>query len=190
MEPRYLSYNAHGVITASLDPNCTTVQYNYDALDRLVGKLITPGPGVGTDTTQESFHYDGLSRIVRADNNQSSVVRQYDSESNITQDTLNGMVTSCSHDGVGNNVTIMYPGGRSITTTYDALRRRSTVSDQGGLIAAYSYVGTDRVERRDYGNGTRAAYEYDGVLPNPSGALWSRKLTRTLHQVIVGGNHR
>jgi len=37
-----------------------------------------------------------------------------------------------------------------------------TVADAGGSIAAYDYIGPDRLWRRTFGNNTYAAYSYDG----------------------------
>jgi len=64
-----------------------------------------------------------------------------------------------------------------------------TVSDADGLIAAYNYIGPRRVKQRDYGNGTRMTYEYDGItgVPNPSGDFGVKQVTRTTHSLIATG---
>jgi RHS repeat-associated protein len=75
-------------------------------------------------------------------------------------------------DGIGNPLSLSYPGGRRLTATFDELERVRTITDAaGGLIAQYSYIGPGRVERRDYGNGTRAAFDFDEV----------RRVVRTTH---------
>ena len=56
-----------------------------------------------------------------------------------------------------------YPGGRVLTRTYDELDRVITISDGGGTISTYDYTGPARIQRRDYGNGTRGQYTYDGI---------------------------
>ena len=71
--------------------------------------------------TFEIYKYDGLSRLVHAEDNDSLVTRSYDSLSRITRKMLNGQTTTCLYDGAGNELTSTYPGGRVITCTYDEL---------------------------------------------------------------------
>lgn len=121
--------------------------------------------------------------------------------SNIVQEAQNQVppfnaaddrVVSSTYDGVGNKLTCTYPGqgpgtGRVITTTYDVLDRKESINDTIGapqLIATYDYIGPGRVERRDYGNGTRTEYAYDGILPNPPNDFGVRMIVRTRHTVI------
>ena len=61
------------------------------------------------------------------------------------------------------------------------------ISAGGSVVADYSYVGATRVERRAYGNGTRADYQYDGVLPNPAGDFGSRKVIAITNRQFVSG---
>src|SRR5262249_55727177 len=143
--------------------------------------------GVSNDTTFELYQYDGLSRMTRAQDNDSLVTRAYDSLGNILAETQNGQTITSVYDAVGNITSLTYPGGRVIHTTYDALERRSQITDMStGLIATYDYIGPSRVERRDYGNGTRCEYTYDGItgIPNPPGDFGVRQIIRTRHTKI------
>src|SRR5207249_2580905 len=117
----------------------------------------------------------------------SLVTRDYDSLSQVTQETLNGGTTSSVYDGAGNLLSCTYPGGRVITTAYDELERPKTIRDSNGLVAAYEYAGMDRVRRRDYGNGTRSVYTYDGAtgVPNPANDFGVRKIIGTTHSRIA-----
>lgn len=47
------------------DPNGSVVSKTYDALNRLIQLDVTHGAGV-VGTTRETYSYDGLSRVVRA----------------------------------------------------------------------------------------------------------------------------
>ncbi|MBP7746933.1 MAG: RHS repeat protein [Phycisphaerae bacterium] len=176
-------YDVYDNAVSTVDGNGSIVASTYDLLDRLTDRSITPGPGVSADTTFESYAYDGLSRLVRAQDNDSLVTWAYDSLSNVTTEvqqiaggfnrTLNGW-----YDGEGNLTRLFYPGGRMIDQTYESLNRPRTVSDYpGSVIATFNYVGRDRVERRDYNNGTRLGVSYDGV----------RRIMGTHHTVIASG---
>jgi RHS repeat-associated protein len=178
-----VTYDVHGNRTTATDANGNVVTTTYDLLNRAGTNTISRGPGVlGTDL--EIYQYDGLSRIVFAQNNDSQVTREFDSLSRIvreTQQVVSGgappRTVACVHDGVGNVLSCTYPGGRKVNYTYDNLNRQLTNSDVSGMIATYRYFGRTRVERRDFGNGTRAAYGYDQV----------RRMTNSLQTVIAGG---
>jgi RHS repeat-associated protein len=58
-----------------------------------------------------------------------------------------------------------------VSATFDALERLASISDEAGLIARYEYRGPDRIERREYGNGTATTWEYDGA----------KRVVRTTH---------
>ncbi len=182
-------YDVHDNRITNTDANGSVSTSAYDLLDRLISKAIAPGADVSSDTTFEIYEYDGLSRLVHAEDNDSVVTRSYDSLSRVTRETLNDETTTDVYDGVGNQLTCTYPGGRIITTEYDELERKKTISDGGGTIATYAYVGPGRVERREYGNGTRTDYTYDGITgtPNPANDFGVKRIIGTTHSVIAGG---
>ena len=181
-------YDVHHTRTTTTDANGSVSTCTYDLLDRLTNKAVVPGPGVSSDTTFEIGRYDGLSRMTRAEDNDSVVTFSYDSLSSTTAETLNGRTTSSVYDGVGNKRQCTYPGGRVITCTFDELDRKKTISDTLGTVATYDYVGPRRVERREYGNGTRTEYTYDGItgIANPPGDFGVRRIIGTTHSVIGG----
>jgi RHS repeat-associated protein len=184
------SFDVHGNAVTVTDANGSVVTYSYDLDDRVTGKVVVPGSGVSAVTTFESFRYDGLGRLVGASNDVSAVTRSYDSMGNVTRETqdLAGagpMATvTAVYDGLGNMTRCVYPGGRTITTVYDALNRKSVISDGGTTIATYAYRGPRRVERRELGNATRLDIAYDGIVPNPPGDFGVRRPVRTTHSTI------
>lgn len=188
-EHTYL-YDVHDNQIEITDANGSIATGTYDLLDRLTRKDIVPGPGVSNDTTFEVYKYDGLSRLAHAEDDDSLVLRSYDSTSNVTSEVLNAQTTASVYDGVRNLTFCRYPGGREITTTFDELERKKTISDQNGLIARYDYVGPRRVARREYGNNTRTEYTYDGItgISNPPGDFAVKKIVRTRHTHIATAN--
>ena len=61
---------------------------------------------------------------------------------------MNGALTTWTHDGTGNPLLFVYPGGRMISATYDGLHRKTQVADGQGAIASWDSIGPRRVERR------------------------------------------
>jgi RHS repeat-associated protein len=171
-------YEVHDNVANRIDANGNFVASAYDSLDRLTRRTVVRAPGVLGDTS-ETYQYDGLSRVVSAEDDDSKVERKYDSLSRVISETITGVTSgtaSCSYDGVGNLCSCFYPKGREITRAYDELDRVQAISDQDGLIATYSYVGLGRVERREYPkpnprNTVRTDYSYD----------WAMRITGTTH---------
>jgi YD repeat-containing protein len=174
-------YNMHGDPEKTTDANGTVVTAQYDRLGRLVSRHIAPGPGVAPTTTQESYQWNGRSRLVRAQDNNSDVRLEYDSMGNRIRETSNGQTTTQTHDGVGNVSSRTYPSGLTVSYTPDALNRPQTVIAGAQSIAAFRYVGPDRVERVDSGNGVHVEFVHDGItgVPNPSGDSGVKRLVRS-----------
>lgn len=175
-------FDVHHNVTQSTDANGTVIAYAYDSLNRLTGKNIAPGAGVANTTTNETFDYDGLSRLKTAVTNGSaptSLSRTYDSLSRLLTETQGAHTVTYGYDAAGNVTSVVYPGGNTVASTYDSLNRPLVVTDSvSGAVIAHSYIGPDRVERQNHGNGTITSYQYDGVqgVPNAPGDLGWRQV--------------
>ncbi len=165
-------YDVHDNPLVLTDANGTTIYSTFDLNDRVVSKTIDRAAVTSGDptnvlgTTSESFLYDGLDRVVLAANNEVQVARQYDSNDNVIQEsiqvlTLQWRTTLFEHDAKGNIVKTTYPSGTVVEYELDALDRRSVVSKNGNFWAGYDFVGASRVSRRDLANGIRTTYGYD-----------------------------
>jgi len=185
-------FDAHGNVVAARDQNGTEMMMTYDALDRLQNRtVVVLGANVYSNTTFEVFAYDGRGMLVRAEDDNSLVERRFDSMRNLTQEQLNGTPTSFVYDGTRNQLQIAYPSGRLISMSYDARGRMQTINDGTTTIAAFKYIGpNDRIERVDFGNGTREDLTYDGVTgaANQPGDFGVRQVSRTRHTVVGSGN--
>jgi RHS repeat-associated protein len=171
------AYDVHHNIVQTTDAAGTVVNSTYDLLNRLTAKTITPGLGVSDNTTFENYKYDGLSRVVWAEDDDSLVTRSLDSLSNVIIETLNGQTTTSVHDDLGNKLSCTYPGGRGITCTYDELSRKKVIAADGTAVSTYSYIGPGRVRRCEYGNNTKCEYTYDNI----------KRITSTKHSDSAGG---
>ncbi|MFC1573029.1 RHS repeat-associated core domain-containing protein, partial [Candidatus Eisenbacteria bacterium] len=184
-------YDVHDNELSRVDANGTIASSTYDLLDRVTGRTIDAADGV-LGIMQEAFEYDGISRIVLSEDDDSRVELKYNSLSRVTSETLThldpgararqgprkreGQTTTCLYDGVGNQRSCTYPGGREVTCSYDALDRKQAISDQYGSIATYWYIGPGRIEQREYPkplwqHTTRTSFGYD----------WVKRITRTTH---------
>ena len=173
-------FDVHGNEMRATDANGTVVETEYDLLNRAVRKTIKPGAGVANDTTFERYGYDGLNRLVRAEDDDSIVLREYDSLSDQTLETQNGQSVERAFDGIGNRLQTKYPGGRTVHYAYDELNRISAIADDQGPIAAYGYVGPHRVGLRQFTGGAArrtSAYDYDGA----------RRMTSSVHSLEAAG---
>jgi RHS repeat-associated protein len=182
-------YDVHDNIVQRRDANGSATTTTYDLLNRAVRVDVTPGPGVSSATTFEVYRYDGLSRLVYGEDDDSVVTRSHNSFSHIIRETQNGRLVLSTYDPVGSQVAVVYPGGRVIRTGYDELNRKKVIQDEHGDIAVYDYVGPGRVKRRQYGNGTQSEFEYNGRQgaansPNDFGV---KQIVRTAHSRIAGG---
>jgi RHS repeat-associated protein len=160
-------YNVHSNTTTSADANGSVTFNSFDLLDRIVSRTVARGPGV-LGTTFEQYAYDGLSRLVRAENNDSVDTWTYDSLSNDTRETqqvTGGPVRTISSafDGAGNEARVVHPGGRTIDYAYDALDRVVRTMEVGAPIALHFYAGPDRVERRVLLNNVQSDYTHDAA---------------------------
>ena len=170
------------------DANGTVILHAYDLNDRCIASNITPGAGVASTTTVETFAFDGASRLVAANNDGSKTGFEYDSLGNCTRGVSGGLGALTTYDSVGNRLTLTYPGGRVLTYAYDALDQCTNITETGASLASFSYAGPGRVARVIYGNGTRSDVTYDGVAgtPNAPGDFGHGQISSVTHAAAAG----
>src|SRR5262249_55579448 len=148
----------------STDANGSVVTRTFDALNRLTQVDVVRGTGVG-GTTQQTYGYDGLSRLTSAsDDNGTGHLCEYvwDSLSRKLEEGQDGQAISSRYTGDGKRREVVYPGGRTIDRTFDALDRIKTLADGNGLLAASDWVGPGLRElRRTNRNGTSLSFLND-----------------------------
>lgn len=176
-------YDVHGQIVQKTDGNGTVAVQSYDLNNRPTVTIVLPGPGVSDDTTFEIREYEGRGLIVSAEDDDTHVTMSWDSLGNCNTETVSGETTLRTFDGVGNKLTCTYPGGRVIAFDYDAIDNLETVSDGSTELAVFWHVGSNRVERVHYGNGTRLDLTWDGITgaPNDPGDFGVKHVSRTTH---------
>lgn len=168
------------------DANGTVVTNSFDALNRLVRTDVARANGV-LGTTLQLYEFDGLSRPTKTSNNNGSASTTetttyvQDSLSRVVEESQNGKIVSDSYSGDGKLLQVVYPSGRTIDYSHDAIDRVKQVTESGNLIQENFYVGPGgRLLKRSLGNGTETSFlneagtlatGYDGV----------KRLTRLRH---------
>ncbi|NKB23504.1 MAG: hypothetical protein GKR87_03810 [Kiritimatiellae bacterium] len=84
------TYDIYDNITQRIDANGSIVSNLSDDLDRVTLRSIVPGVGVSSNTAFKIYQYDGLSRLVYAQDDDSAITRSYDSLSHAIEEVLNG----------------------------------------------------------------------------------------------------
>jgi len=82
-------YDAQGNLETYTDLNGTQISSTYDGLGRTTRRdFVTDGLATLLITAYEEYGYDGMSRVVQAENDVSRVIRQYDSLGNNISEQL------------------------------------------------------------------------------------------------------
>ena len=177
---RVTEYNAAGDVIRYTDENGTkfgdkdatpspTEGYVYDAIGRLTTiQNITAAISV-VGTTEQTFEYDGLSRMTKATD---SVNPLMVAECSFYYDSVGRTVEEHQYVNYNRYVThhaflslvptgLTFPDlneeppdtGRQVAYEYDSLYRRTAIKEGEDTIAAWSFFGPARVAELELGNG-------------------------------------
>lgn len=155
-----LTYDQNDNVLTSTDQNGSVVTNTYDNDNRLVARNIARAPDVYGPTT-ETFGYDGLNRITRAERTIINVTKTYDSFGNPLTETQENPLygytyqVSRTYDGLGNERSVTYPSGRLIEKLYDSENRTTLVRNSGGSDIGTDYYAGNAYISRILGNSTR-----------------------------------
>jgi RHS repeat-associated protein len=174
------AYDATGNVISRTDPNGHTTTFAYDALNRrasqtdALGDLTqtaydagtlpgcpacgaTPGSRLVTSRTDANgkvayLKYDALDRLIR-------VVRKVGS----TADTIttSDSVMSYTYDPVGNQIAVTEPNGNTTTIVFDAINRKTTMTNAAGDVTRWAYDGVGNVVNKTAPNGNVTVITYD-----------------------------
>ncbi|MBO7586933.1 MAG: hypothetical protein J6T13_07115 [Bacteroidales bacterium] len=128
--------------------------FTYDALNRLTQKTYP-------DNSIHQFTYDLNGNLLSATNANATVLFTYDAAGRVLSESLNGKITTYSHNTRERIATISYPGGRSITRQYDYRGRLTSIMENDNTVVSFGYNNNDLLTQRTYTNGTSSNYTYD-----------------------------
>ncbi len=116
------------------------------------------GTAANPDATSETTRlYDGLNRMT--------------AETQEIEEDASPRTVSYDYDLAGNVLTLGYPGGTTIATSYDAGNRADILKKDASQIADYDYIGSrpQQVIFETGANDITQSHEYDGVAPDAFG---------------------
>ncbi|MHA6268361.1 PKD domain-containing protein [Aliiroseovarius sp. CAU 1755] len=179
---KHFAYNLQNSISTVTDGRDGVTSFGYDALERMttrtnpIGETMTRSYDARgnlltltrEDGVVETASYDGLSRrtsVVTPDNVLSyrydargNLIKAADTDSRVafTYDLRNRLLTTTTDGAVGvqPQVTLSY--------SYDALDRRTTMADSLGGTTSYAYDPEDRLTDLTAPWGTVYSFDYDG----------------------------
>ena len=147
------TYDAAGNQVSQTRADGTVLTYSYDALNRLVA-VAAPGLSV-------AYAFDGVGNRSTMTDALGVTSYQYDALDQRTQVAGPNGTLQYAYDLVGNRTQVVYPDGKTVTTTYDLAGRAATVADWSGRVSGYSYDASGRQTGQSYPNGVVATYLYD-----------------------------
>jgi len=188
-------WDARSDLVSSTDPNGTVVTCTYDLNHRCARKSIKAGSGVMASTTFELSQYDGLGRLVLVSNDVSMLTFNYDSLGNRVSHKQDCLDVARTFDGVGNCLSMTYPGGSIVQYAYDAADCPTNVNSlpcagcASRRVASYAYDSPGRIGRISGGNNVNTRITYNGYVspPNTAGDFGWQQVSAMNHQIAFGG---
>jgi RHS repeat-associated protein len=163
-------YDEAGNLTKRVDANGTTVNYTYDALNRLTSIDF---PGTSEDV---AFTYDstsvtyGKGRLTGRTDPSGSYAFYYDAQGNLTKEekTISSVLytTEYAYNNDNNLTSITSPGGREVSYTLDVTGKVTGVdttlnSNPKPLGSSITYLPYGGITGLTYGNNLSLSQGYD-----------------------------
>src|SRR5579884_851761 len=177
-QDKYLT-NALGDVVQSTDRNGNVHQYSYDTLGRLTSDAVTTlGTGVDGSVRRIQYGYDSqgnqslitsynaasggsiVNQVQHVYNGLGQLTGEYQSHSGAvnTSSTPEVQYAYTEMSGGQNNsrlTSMTYPSGYVLNYNYNTgldsnISRLSFISDSGGTVESYKYLGLDTVVERDH----------------------------------------
>jgi YD repeat-containing protein len=169
-------YDANSNVTKKTDARSIAMNYSYDVLNRLIGKVASDG------SINYSYAYDGagqgasVGRLTHSSNDVNAAhFLIYDVMGRVNQETY-CIPSDCSYatsfhatyDLAGNVTSLTYPDGRVVNQTWDGGGHLTQVSDSSNgniyLKSSSTYWPTGAPSAIFYGNGVGNGYDENNRL--------------------------
>ncbi len=164
-------YDEAGNLLQRFDAKETTVNYTYDALNRLTAIQFPSDPNQNVTFTYDSTSVTyGIGRLTGRTDPSGFYTFYYDANGNLTkeEETIGGILYTTQYTYNNNNIltSITYPSGRVITYTTDQIGRVSQVSTPLNnnpkiLATGITYLPFGGITGLTYGNGLTLTQGYD-----------------------------
>ena len=156
-------YDAVGNLQTVTDALGRVTTDSYDAANRLIGRSYSDG-----QTPPVSFGYDNDNQLTSMSDGFGSATYgySYDSLSRLTGVTDSTLGTiGYGYDLAGNETSITYPNGKSITRVFDDASRLSAVKDWLAATTTFGYDANSNLTTITFPSGTtdQDTYSYDNA---------------------------
>jgi len=173
------AFNEHGQLTSQLDARGITTTRTPDELDRI--RLLHYSDGMTPDVT---YAYDtpcafGKGRLCTITQSGTAIGYAYDRFGRVTQD---GALTY-QYDANGNRSPVTYPGGVTVSYTYDFADRQSTMSYNTGagsqpVVTSAKYLASGPLTQLVLANGLTEQHLFDArYFPKTASVTGTTALT-------------
>ncbi len=153
-------YDGAGGLIHLREPRGTQVEQTYDAAGRMIARNV-PTPNGVIGPLSETYTYDGLDRLIRAQSGDLVTERTYDSLSRLISEKNGDKTVAYKLDKAGNATKTTFPSGHEVDVTYDPLDLPLSVAAAGESIASYGWRGTGLPVQKNLGNGVTGTAQYD-----------------------------
>ena len=150
-------YDGNGNVSKVTDADGYVTEYTYNALDMVTNINYNGGK-------EASYQYNAVGDLVRMEDWTGINTFEVDLLNRITKVTDHkGKVVTYGYDATGNQTSIGYPDGSSVTKTYDLVNNLESVTETDGRTTTYTYDGMRRVIHMEYPDGWQEDYTYDAI---------------------------
>lgn len=153
------SYNVNAMLDTVTNPDGSTVNYDYDVLDELIGKSYD-----NEEDPQALYGYDLDGNRISMDDVAGTTGYEYDEVGRITAVNLsNGKKIKYSYDEYGNISKLTYPDNTTVQYTYNELDQLTQIKDRQGKITKYDRDANGNITKVTRPNNTYSTIEYDDM---------------------------
>lgn len=153
---RQFTYDNNNNVTAVRLADGNTISYVYDSANRVIAKDMPDG-------AHFSYTYDAAGRMVSATNSNGAISYTFDKLGRITSETFKGHTTSYDFNSFNRSITTRYPGGATVTRTFDQRLRLAGILINNQPAISYQFDNLDRPTQRSYANGITTSYQYNNL---------------------------
>ncbi len=151
------SYDENGNLKIWQRRSGDTLEYDYDALNRVIEKRLPSAPNDNI-----SYTYDLLSRLTTQilTNTARDISYLYDQANRISAVTQGTRTVNYQYDPSGNRTRMTWPDGFFVDYSYDAGNRLETLTEQSSTLVSYQYDALNFRIMATLGNTTSTSYNY------------------------------
>jgi len=145
-QSRQYRYDARGALLSSRDPLGQTINYATDRLGRITRKTLPDSDDLALQM-QETYSYDRNGALIEMRNPYRHVLRKFDADGNLSEESQDGFKIENRYDEVGNRLSRQTSAGNNVVCAFD-------LCDQVASVAINSEPPI-RIERDALGRTTK-----------------------------------